>query len=497
MKLLIQLKPVWLISLLIASGLISANSDSATNSAITLSDNIESIVKPYVDNHVFNGSILVAKNGKVIFSEGFGLANKEWQVSNTADSKYGIGSITKSITAVLTMQLVEQKRLALTDTIDRYLPELPKKRAQGITVHHLLSHTSGLPNYFSIPGWTDGEFNKSISREEFSKILNGMELQSAPGERYQYSNIGFFFLGQIIEKVTGKDYGAVLEENILKPLSMKNTGLHLSEIVLDKEATGYQLNKKGGYRKNVINRNLFRASGDIYSTVGDLFKLDQALYSNKLLSTESKAIMFAENNSYGWNIGEATLDGPNIGTIVKRSINYSGQVLGFNSMMTRLVDDRHSIILIGNIGTSNYHREQMTRQLSQLLYGGSSLTATTIPLSFMLNKALVDGNLDQQLAIIEERLSKNKTPEAADERGIAALAQQIGWIGMRRKSIKLFELNARLFPESIASLANLAAAYQRNNRAKDALVLYEKAHKLAPDNEYVKQRLEQLTASNN
>ncbi len=175
MKLLIQLKPVWLISLLIASGLISANSDSATNSAITLSDNIESIVKPYVDNHVFNGSILVAKNGKVIFSKGFGLANKEWQVSNTADSKYGIGSITKSITAILTMQLVEQKRLALTDTIDRYLPELPKKRAQGITVHHLLSHTSGLPNYFSIPGWTDGEFNKSISREEFSKILNGME----------------------------------------------------------------------------------------------------------------------------------------------------------------------------------------------------------------------------------------------------------------------------------------------------------------------------------
>lgn len=488
MKLLTQFKCLSIITLLIFSGLISAKSDSTPNSHITLSDNIESIVKPYVDNHVFNGSILLAKNGKVIFSEGFGLASKEWQVSNTAYSKYGIGSITKSITAILTMQLVEQKRLALTDTINQYLPELANKRARHITVHHLLSHTSGLPNFFAIPGWTDGEFNKSISLDEFYTILQGMELLSEPGEHYQYSNIGFFFLGKIIERVTGKDYGLVLEQNILKPLGMKNTGLHLSEMVLDKEATGYQLNNKGGYRKTVINRNLFRASGDIYSTVGDLFKVDQALYGNKLLSNESKAIMFAEENSYGWNIGKTTIDGPNIGKIVKRSINYSGQVLGFNSMMTRLVDDRHSVILIGNISTSHYHREQITKQLSQLLYDGSSLNRTTVPLSFTLNKALVDGSFDQRLAIIEENLSNNRTPEAADEQGIAALAQQIGWAGMKRKSIMLFELNARLFPKSLTSLANLAAVYQRNNRATDALVLYKKAHKIAPDNEYVKQK---------
>jgi CubicO group peptidase (beta-lactamase class C family) len=452
----------------------------------SLSDRIEAMINPYVEHHVFDGSVLIAKNGKIIFNRGFGLASKEWKVPNSADSKYGIGSITKSITAILTMQLVEQKKLSLSDTIDRFLPNIPKQKARRITIHHLLSHTSGLPNYFAIPGWTNGEFNKSISRQQFSDILDDTELQSEPGTQYQYSNIGFFYLGQIIEKITGKDYQTVLSDNILTPLAMNDTGLHLSEIVLDKEATGYQLAKNGGYRKTLINRNLFRASGDIYSTVSDLFKLEQALYANKLLSEKSKSTMFNPENSYGWNLGEAKINGK-----TKRTISYSGQVLGFNSMLTRYIDGHHSIILLGNIGTSHYHRERLTDQLSQFLFTKKQPAPVKVPLSFSFNSALFDGTLEKQLS----SFNKERSDYEIDEAGISALAQQVEWTGMNDVSIKLFEFNAQLFPQSVVSLAKLAAAYQRKGRIKDAISYFSKASELVPDNNYLRQQVKDLQQS--
>jgi len=486
MKLRIEFKLTSLICYLALASTSLAKDDLDSKLYDTFSTNVDALVASYVEHHVFDGSVLVAKNGQVVFSKGFGFASKEWSVSNTADSKYGIGSITKSITAILTMQLVEQQKTSLQDTIDKYLPNLPKARASHITIHHLLNHTSGLPNYFAIPGWTNGKFNKSINRQQFSKVLNNIELQSKPGERYQYSNIGYFFLGQIIEKVTAKDYHTVLKENILTPLGMNNTGLHYSETVLKNEATGYQLAQSGGYRKTVINRNLFRGSGDIYSTVGDLFLLEQALYTEKLLSKKSKSIMFEKENSYGWNIEPI-----DIGTLSKRTINYSGQVLGFNSMMTRFIDDQHSIILLGNIGTSHYHRALLTEKIGQLLYAEKQTIPSKLPLSFMLNKALVDSNIDKQL----DDFRQDKTNYQVDEQGIAALAQQIGWAGMSELSTRLFEFNTRLFPNSVASLANLAAIYQRNGRTKDAINYYSKANQLAPENSTIKQQLSTLTQS--
>jgi CubicO group peptidase (beta-lactamase class C family) len=514
MKVTIYSKLAKLVSLISLSSLlflccgsfakVPANLNTTANSIDTLSDKINAIISPYIKHQVFEGSILVAKSGKIVFNKGFGLANKEWQISNTAESKYGIGSITKSITAILIMQLVEQNKLSLQDTIEKYLPNLPKEKASQISIHHLLSHTSGLPNYFAIPGWTNGKFNKSINRHEFSKILEKIELQTSPGDRYQYSNIGYFFLAQIIEKITNKDYATVLSDNISKPLGMKNTGLHYSEIVLENEATGYQVAKNGGYRKTLINRNIFRGAGDIFSTIGDLFLLEQALYGNKLLTDKSKSIMFAKQNSYGWNIENSSIyqkpiadtknsdssDSKNY-ILSKKTINYSGQLLGYNSMLTRFIGDRHTIILLGNIGTNNYFRALLTKQLSQLLYPNptSSNTASKLPLSFMLNQALVEGGLDNKL----EQLENTHSTFKADEQGIAALAQQIGWARMSERSERLFKLNTQLFPSSVASLINLAATYQQSGRIQDSIEYFTKAAQLAPDNLYIKQQLNRLT----
>jgi len=448
-----------------------------------LEDNIDQIIKPYVDHHVFSGSVLVAKNGEVILSKGYGLANKEWQISNTAESKYGIGSLTKSVTAILIMQQVERGRLKLSDTIDKFLPNIPKQRSSRITIHHLLSHSSGLPNYFAIPGWTDNSFNKSISLSDFSKVLENMSLLSEPGEQYHYSNIGFFFLGQIIEKVSGKSYELALSENILEPLTMNNTGLHLSQIVLDKAASGYQVNKTGGFRQPWINRDLFRGTGNLYSTVGDLFLLDQALYSDKILSKESKAIMFDPKNSYGWDNGEVSIIGKQ-----KKTIGYSGQVLGFNSMITRYVEDNNTVILLGNIGTSNFERRQLSAELSHFLYSSKQPEKTKTRLSLLLMKALVDGNIEQRLAAY----SKSNSQYEADESGISSLGQQLGWTGLSELSIKLLEFNVKIFPESAGSLVNLARAFQRGGRSMKALKYFQLAHKVAPDNDYIKTQINKL-----
>src|SRR5688572_29529175 len=193
----------------------------------------------------FNGSALVAENGKVVYRGAFGKANMEWDIPNTPDTRFRLGSITKQFTAMLTLQLVEQGKIKLDGKVSDYLPDYRKDIGEKVTVHHLLTHTSGIPSYTSQPGFFENVSRNPYKVGEFVKQYASGNFDFEPGSKYSYNNSGYFLLGAIIEQVTGKSYEQVLKENILDPAGMKNTGYDHHNTIIPKRATGYSKTPDG------------------------------------------------------------------------------------------------------------------------------------------------------------------------------------------------------------------------------------------------------------
>ncbi len=206
---------------------------------------IDQLVSRYNKYGQFNGSVLVADNGKVIYKKGFGLANMEWNIPNQPDTKFRLGSITKQFTATLILQLVEQGKVKLDGKLTDYLPDYRKDTGDKVTIHNLLSHTSGIPSYTSLPGFMTNVSRNPYPVDDFIKKYASGDLEFEPGTKFVYDNSGYFLLGAIIEKVTGKPYEQVLRENIFDPLGMKNTGYDHWGTILEKRATGYTRTPRG------------------------------------------------------------------------------------------------------------------------------------------------------------------------------------------------------------------------------------------------------------
>ena len=201
---------------------------------------IDELVGKYHGYAQFNGTVLVAEQGRVIFKKGYGEANKEWNIPNTPDTKFRLGSITKQFTATIILQLAEQGKLRLDGKITEYLPDYPGATGDKVTISHLLTHSSGIRGYTELPN-----FGKDLSRNpftpaEFLKVFWNLPLQFEPGTKFSYSNSGYFILGVIIEKLTSKSYAQVVDENIFKPLGMTNSGYDMPGPILPKRAAVYQ-----------------------------------------------------------------------------------------------------------------------------------------------------------------------------------------------------------------------------------------------------------------
>ena len=328
---------------------------------------IDELMTLYHSLGQFNGSVLIAERGEVIFKKGYGLANMEWGIPNAPDTKFRLGSITKQFTSMLIMQLVEQGKLKLDGKITEYLPDYRKDTGERVTVHHLLTHTSGIPSYTDQPG-----FLQNVSRNPYkvgdfvAKYASG-DLRFEPGSRFAYNNSGYFLLGAIIEKITGKSYEDVLKEKIFDPLGMKDTGYDHYDTIMKKRASGYEKRPGGFINAPYLDMSLPYAAGSLYSTVEDLYLWDQALYTEKLISAKSKELIFKpllENYAYGWNVAKAKVG--NTDETVSQ-VGHGGGINGFNTLIKRLVDDRHLIVLLNNTGGTKL--EEMSRAIAGILYG--------------------------------------------------------------------------------------------------------------------------------
>ena len=307
---------------------------------------IDTYLSEAVQAGSFSGAVLVAQNGKNLLSKGYGWASLELRAPNTPQTKFRIGSLTKQFTAMAVMILQERGKLQVNDAICKYMPECPQAWSE-ITIHHLLTHTSGIPDLLSF-----ADFQKTMrlpsSVAQTVERFRNKSLDFKPGEKFNYSNSGFVLLGYIIERVSGESYESFLSENIFTPLGMGNSGSDHSEVILPNRAAGYTRREGEVINAAYIDMSIPTGGGSLYSTVEDLYLWEQSLYTEKLVKKRTLDAIFTayttadwgDGTGYGWFIGR---DKSN-----RKVIAHTGGINGFAAHIARFPDEKMVVIVLSN-----------------------------------------------------------------------------------------------------------------------------------------------------
>lgn len=452
---------------------------------------IEQLLAKYNEYGQFNGSALVSENGKVIFKKGFGSANMEWNIPNEPDTKFRLGSITKQFTAFLIVKLAEEGKLKLDVPVTTYLPDYPKENGSKITIHNLLTHTSGIPNYTNAPNFLREKAKNPYAPADFVKTFSSLPLEFTPGEKFNYSNSGYFLLGYIIEKITGKTYEQYLQETIFTPLKMVNSGYDHSDVIIKKRAAGYEKNGKQIINAAYLDMSIPYAAGSLYSTVEDLYLWDQALYTNKLLSEKSMESLFKpyikawgdESYGYGWSIEE--INNGDKGKL--KIIEHGGGINGFNTIISRIPADKNLVVLLNNTGGTVLG--EMNEAIRAILYKQQfSQPKKSLALDLLdiyETKGLKEGNEAYKKL-------KNDPTYGIKEGDINRVGYQLLQEGKKKEAIEVFKINVETFPKSGNVYDSLGEAYLADGDKKQAIANYSKSVELDPSNEGGKKVLEEL-----
>lgn len=450
---------------------------TSTTFAQSKAAKIDALVQQYVANRQFNGSVLVAEKGQVIFKKGYGMANMEWNIPNAPDTKFRLGSVTKQFTATLIMQLVEKGKLKLAGNVTDYLPDYPKATGDKITIHHLLTHTSGIPNYTSFPKFFETLSRDPVTPEGFTKKFDSMPLDFEPGTKFSYSNSGYFLLGAIIEKVTGKSYADVLAENILKPAQMSDTGYDLFSPILPKRATGYEKQGAKYINSPYLDMTIPYAAGSMYSTVEDLYRWDQALYTDKLLSASAKATMytpFLDYYAYGWGVNKAKIGELKDSLLL---IEHTGGINGFNTIISRLPKDKQLVVLLNNTGGAPL--SDIRRNILRILYD-QPIEAPKKPIADLLRQSVQSDPLEKT----KQKFTAWKADKAysVSEEAVNGVGYELLRDGKTKEALTVFTLNAEAYPNSYNVYDSRGEAYKAIGDKAAAIQDYKKSIALNPRN---------------
>jgi CubicO group peptidase (beta-lactamase class C family) len=326
-------------------------------------DAVDSYIRSEMQRRKIPGlALLIVRDGKVVRSQGYGFANVELQVPVKPETIFQSGSMGKQFTATAVLMLAEEGKLRLDDPLTKFFPEAPAAWQQ-VKVRNLLSHTGGFTDYPK-----DFDYRRDYSEAELLKIVEGVPLAFPPGSKWSYSNLGYLTLGILIHRVSGQFYGDLLHDRIFVPLGMKTTRIINEADIIPNRAAGYRL--VDGQVKNqewVAPKLNTTADGSLYFSVVDLAKWDAALTAGKLLSAASYQQMYTP---FVLNDGKPNSDGYGFGWFIHdvhghKLIEHAGAWQGFNTNISRYVDDKLTIVMLTNLAGAN--PEEMTHHVAGLL----------------------------------------------------------------------------------------------------------------------------------
>jgi len=328
-------------------------------------DRAGALVEPYLEAGLFSGAVLVAKDGHPVFRRAFGPANREWDVANTPDTQFRIGSLTKAFTAAAILQLAERGKLDLDDPIGRTYAGAPAAWDR-VSLRMLLQHSSGIINFTALPDYHDWISRLETTPRAIVALTEHEPLLFEPGTRFEYTNTGYMLLGLAIEAASGQPYAQYLRERILGPLGLKVTDYDDQSTILPRRAAGYRFG--GGRWRNAapMASSVAYAAGGMRSTVDDLLAWDEALLGGAILSPASRDLMFRDGGfgyGLGWFIGTAKTGD----ATPRRLWSHGGNVPGFLAISDLYPDEHLAVIVLANTETAPV--QKLSRELAALWFG--------------------------------------------------------------------------------------------------------------------------------
>ncbi len=470
----IRLKPI-LTVVITLSALLSVSCFKTEVSTAEKANKLDELIKTYAEYGKFNGTVLVAEHGEVIYKNGFGLANMEWNIPNETNTKFKLASVSKQFTAMLIMQLVAENVLDLHQPISAYLPDYPKDKSNKITLHHLLTHSSGIPN-------EDVEDNKRHTPDDLLDVFKHLDLEFTPGDRFNYSNSGYVLLGYIIEKVTEKRYEDVLQEKIFTPLNMVNSGYDHNHEVIEHRASGYRKFWNGFRNTNYIHMSVPYSAGALYSTVEDLYLWDRALYSDQLLPKIYLNKLFEgyikegvdTYYGYGWDIGRLYVGNT---TDYVQSIRHDGVINGFTSFIVRIPSTQSLIVLLNNTGRAPLH--QMIRSITGIL-NNTTYDFPKKSIAKSLAKVIKSDGIKEGLVFYYN--TKDSATYYLNEEEMNIIGYDLLNAGEFSYAATVFKLNIDQYPRSFNVYDSYGEALMKLGDKEHAIKNYEKSLELNPDN---------------
>jgi CubicO group peptidase (beta-lactamase class C family) len=428
----------------------------------------------------FNGSILVAINGKVVYRNGFGEANFTSHQRFAPQTLSCIASVSKQFTAMTIMMLAEQHRVNYDDPISKYFPELAPY-ANSITIRHLLTHTSGIPDVGDLgidhPGLTNDEVVRTLAKRD-SYLLK-------PGTKYLYSNTGYILLSVIVEKVSGQTYKAFLAEKILKPLRMSHTFLFDgTPYKVQPVAIGYSpFGKRSDYN------SLTTGDGGMFSTVDDLLKWDQALYTEKLVRQSTLATAFMPSTvkegsstyGFGWNISE------NGG---QKFVWHTGNTGSYRAFIGRRLAGKITVIMLTNKGNSK--RVEINEAILNIV-DEKPYKLPKIPIAEKMYEAINKQGIEFAIQMYESLRATNDGTYDFSESQLNSVGYEL-LSGDKKinEAIQIFTLYTAQYPTSSNAFDSLGEAYHRSGNKELAIKSYKKALELDPNNLNARNMLKRL-----
>ena len=342
------------------AGVMSGAVDSGQPKAAPNLPRMEQVIQSFVETKQFMGAVLVARGNDVLLDQGYGFADVEWNVPDSPKAKFRLGSITKQFTAASIMLLQERGKLKVTDPVKKYLPDAPAAWDK-ITIFNLLTHTSGIQSFTSFPDYHSFE-RVPTTPEKLVARFRDKPLDFQPGEKWSYSNSGYALLGYLIEKISGESYAKFVEDNIFKPLGMKDSGYDSNSSIIQDRAQGYTRGPNGLVNAGYINMTVPFSAGGLYSTTGDLLRWEQGLFGGKVLSPESlKQMTTPFKDNYAFGLMVRTENGHKV-------IDHGGGIEGFNTMLAYYPDDKLTVAVLGNL--SGGAPQEIAKYLGTLALGG-------------------------------------------------------------------------------------------------------------------------------
>ena len=320
---------------------------------------MDQVVQSYVSNKTFMGSVLVARGDQVLLSKGYGSANLEWNIPNSPATRFRLGSLTKQFTAASILLLEERGKLKTDDPVKKFMPDAPAAWDK-ITIFHLLTHTSGIPNFTNFPDYAPQE-PFAATPEKLVARFRDKPLDFQPGEKWSYSNSGYVLLGYLLEKASGESYEKFVQENIFGPLGMKDSGYDSNSAIIPRRAAGYAPRKDGPVNAGFIHMSIPFSAGALYSTTEDLLRWEQGLFGGKLLSAASLAKMTTPfKDDYACGVGVHTVGGHKV-------IDHGGGIEGFNTYLAYYPEDKLTVVALGNL--SGDAPQQIVTRLAAVVHG--------------------------------------------------------------------------------------------------------------------------------